>query len=110
MQVGILGALLVAGALPVEPVSLPSTRGAPPPPVQINFTVEGKITKLSPGKLTLSTEGNIIFHVRYDDKTDIQRADGSKGSDKDFRVGVKVKVDGDLTESGEVVAARIAIQ
>jgi hypothetical protein len=110
MRFGILGALLVAGALPVEPVSLPSISGAPPPPVETNFTVEGKITQLSPGKLTLSTEGNIIFHVRYDDKTDIQRADGNKGSDKDFRVGVKVKVDGDLTESGEVVTARIAIQ
>jgi len=110
MQIGSLGALLVLGALPVESAPLPSLRGTPPPPVETNFTVEGKITKLSPGKLTLSTEGNIIFHVRYNDRTDIQRADGSKGSDKNFRAGVRVKVDGDLTESGEVVAARIAIE
>lgn len=75
----------------------------------MNFTVEGKITRHSPGKLTLSTEENIIFHVRYDDKTEIKRKDGSPGSAKDFRVGVKVMVDGELTEAGEIIAQRIEV-
>lgn len=110
MKVGILGAILVVGAVLAPLVSTLGVGGGSAPPEEINFTVEGKITKLFPGKLTLSTEGNIIFHVRYHDKTDIKRADGSKGSEKDFRVGMKVKVDGDLTESGEVAAARIAIE
>jgi hypothetical protein len=76
----------------------------------MNFTVEGKITRLSPGKFTLSTEANIVFHVRYDDKTAIKREDGSKGSAKDFHAGVRVKVEGDLTESGEVAAQTIEIE
>jgi hypothetical protein len=76
----------------------------------MNFTVEGKIARLSPGKFTVSTEANIIFRVVYDDKTEIKRGDGSKASVKDFRVGVKVKVEGDLTEAGEVVAQKIEIQ
>ncbi len=75
-----------------------------------NFTLEGKISKVEPGKFTVSTEGNIIFHVRYEDKTEIKHPDGSAGSPKDFRAGVRVKVEGDLTESGEIVAKRIEVQ
>lgn len=76
----------------------------------MNFTLEGKITKVETGKFTVSSEGNIIFHVRYDDKTEIKYQDGGAGSSKDFRVGVQVKVEGDLTESGEIVAGKIEIQ
>ncbi len=76
----------------------------------MNFTVEGKITRQSPGKFTISTEANIIFHVRYDEKTEIHRSDGSKGSSKDLQVGIKVRVDGELTESGEIVAQKIELQ
>jgi len=76
----------------------------------MNFTLEGKINKMETGKFTVSTEGNIIFHVRYDDKTEIKHQDGSSGSSKDFRVGVQVKVEGDLTESGEIVARKIQIE
>lgn len=85
---------------------------APPllAPQSMNFTVEGKITKHSPGKLTLSTEENMIFVVKYDDQTEIKRPDGSKGAAQDFRVGVKVRIEGDLTESGEVVAQKIEIE
>jgi len=72
--------------------------------------VEGKVTRQTPGKLTLSTEQNIIFHVRYDDKTEIKRKDGSAGSAKDLRVGVRVMVEGDLTESGEIIALRIELE
>lgn len=75
----------------------------------MNFTVEGKITKVSAGKFTISTEANIIFHVSYNDKTEIKRGDGSKGSANDLRPGLRVKIEGDLTESGEVVAQKIEI-
>jgi hypothetical protein len=76
----------------------------------MNFTVEGKITKQAPGKLTISSGENIIFHVRYDEKTDIKKSDGSPGTANDLRVGVAVRVEGELTESGEIIAARIEIQ
>ncbi len=77
---------------------------------EMNFTLEGKISKLSPGKLTISGEGNIIFHVAYNDKTEIKRKDGSAGTPKDFQVGMRIHVDGDLQESGEIIARRISIQ
>ncbi len=80
------------------------------PPQAMNFTVEGRIDRLDPGKFTLSTEENIIFHVRYGDKTEIKRKDGTAGSAKDLRVGLGVRVDGDLTESGEILAQKIVIQ
>ncbi len=74
------------------------------------FTVEGKINRLEPGKITLSTEENMLFHVLYDDKTEIRRKDGSAGTAKDFRVGTLIHVEGDLSESGEILAHRIEIQ
>jgi len=80
------------------------------PPQEMNFTLEGKINRLEQNKFTVSTEENMIFHVRYDDKTEIKRQDGASASAKDLRVGLKVKVGGDLTESGEIVAHRIVIE
>lgn len=80
------------------------------PSQEMNFTVEGKINRLEQNKFTLNSEENILFHVRYDDKTEIKRQDGNSASAKDLRVGLKVKVDGDLTESGEIVAHRIVIE
>jgi len=76
----------------------------------MNFTLEGKIIKVETGKFTVSSEGNIIFHVRYDDKTEIKHKDGRAGSSQDFRMGVQVKVEGDFTESGEIVARTIEIE
>ena len=87
-----------------------SAKGPASVPQGTNFTVEGKITRLAPNRITLSSEGNMIFHVRYDDKTEIKRQDGSPGSEKNLRVGLKVRVDGDLTESGEIVAQKIQLQ
>jgi hypothetical protein len=75
-----------------------------------NFTVEGKINSLDHNKLTLNTEENIIFHVRYDEKTEFKRDDGSAASSKDLRVGLRIRVEGDLTESGEIVAQKIELQ
>ena len=76
----------------------------------MNFTVEGKVNTLGQNKLTLNTEENIIFHVRYDDKTEFKSDDGSPASSKDLRVGSRIKVEGDLTESGEIVAQRIELE
>lgn len=79
-------------------------------PQDTNFTLEGKITQRSSGKLTVSSGQNMVFHVCYTDKTEIQQADGSAGSEKDLRVGVKVRVEGDLAESGEIAARKIEIE
>ena len=76
----------------------------------MNFTVEGKINTLDQNKLTLNSEENMIFHVRYDDKTEFKSDDGSPASSKDLRVGLKVRVEGDLTESGEIVAQKIELR
>jgi len=76
----------------------------------MNFTLEGKINTLDHNKLTVHTEENIIFHVSYDDKTEFKSDDGSPASSKDLRVGLTIKVDGDLTESGEIVAQKIELK
>ena len=101
--------LLLAGVLPftmlrarpsAQPLRLAQESG---------FTLEGKVTQKTAGKLTVSTEENIIFHVRYDEKTDIRLKDGAQGSDKDLREGLKVRVEGNLTESGEISARKIEV-
>jgi hypothetical protein len=74
-----------------------------------NFTLEGKVTQKSAGKLTISTEENIVFHVRYDEKTDIRLKDGAQGSDKDLKTGLTVTVQGEFNQSGEVVAHKIQV-
>jgi len=76
----------------------------------MSFTLEGKITERAAGKLTVSTEENIVFHVNYSKKTEIKRHDGSQGSEKDLRVGVRIKVEGDLAESGEIESRKIEIE
>jgi hypothetical protein len=76
----------------------------------MNFIVEGKVNTLDHNKLTVHTEENIIFHVSYNDKTEFKSDDGSPASSKDLRVGLKIKVDGDLTESGEIVAQKIELE
>ncbi len=74
-----------------------------------SFTLEGKVVRLEGNKFTVGTEDNIVFHVRYTDKTEFRRADGSEGSAKDLRVGVFVHVLGDLAESGEITATKITL-
>ena len=81
-----------------------------PPGQAMNFTLEGKINSLDHNKLTVHTEENIIFHVSYDDKTEFKSDDDSPASSKDLRVGLMIHVDGDLTESGEIVAHRIVLE
>jgi hypothetical protein len=99
--------------------TLAGTRGASAEPRRaplasqeepMNFTLQGTITKLEAETFIVSTEENIIFHVRHNDKTSIKHADGTAASVKDLLVGTKVRVEGDLTESGENVAKKIEIQ
>ena len=53
-----------------------------------NFTLEGKITEKTAGKLTVSTGENMIFHVLYNDKTEIKKKDGSPGTAQDLHTGL----------------------
>src|SRR5215472_19179012 len=73
------------------------------------FDLNGTIHDASKGKFTVDSGQGIFFHVVYDDKTTIVRADGTAGSDEDLMVGATVHVAGDLGETGEVKAARIEI-
>lgn len=75
-----------------------------------SFNLEGKINSLSTGKLTVSTQENIIFHVTYSDKTEIHRKDGSAGSAKDLAVGEEIKIAGELTPAGVIEARRIDLE
>ena len=77
---------------------------------EMNFTLEGKITEKTAGKLTVSTGENIIFHVLYNDKTEIRKKDGSPGTAQDLQIGVAVSVAGDLAESGVITAKKIEIE
>lgn len=108
-----------AGSLLAAELLLASFSGSAPaePPAYFGaqdevsgFTVEGKISKVEAGKFTVSTEENIIFHVRYDDKTEIKHPDGSAATSKEFRVGAHVKAAGEFTDSGEIAAKKIEIQ
>ena len=87
---------------------------APPSAAQqdqgTSFNLEGKINDLSPGKLTVSSQDNMIFHVTYDDKTEIHRKDGTAGSSKDLAAGEQIKVQGELTPAGVVQARRIDLE
>ncbi len=74
-----------------------------------NFTLEGKVTQKGESKLTVSTEENIVFHVRYDEKTDIRLKNGAQGSDQDLRTGLTVAVQGEFNKSGEIVAHKIQV-
>jgi hypothetical protein len=74
-----------------------------------NFNLAGNITAASPGKLTVNTQGEILFHVSYTSQTPIVRKDGSAGTSKDLKVDVYVQVEGQLNSSGVVEAKSIKI-
>jgi len=79
-------------------------------PQESNFDLEGPISKLAAGQLTVDQGQGIFFRVAYDDKTTVSKDDGSPGSEKDFRIGVRVHVIGDLQDSGVVKAQKIEIE
>lgn len=105
----ILGALLVGFALPLVPTNESAPRWDLALAQEMNFTLQGKITQHTGEKLTVNTEGNIVFRVTYNDKTEITQADGSAGTSKDLRVGRTIHVAGDLQESGEIIAHKIEV-
>jgi hypothetical protein len=102
--------LLFAPHIAVTPLVHSSSTTARSSAQDMDFTLQGKITTLAGGKITVSTEENIIFHVRFDDKTDIKKKDGSPGAGSDLRVGLMIGVAGNLEESGEIAAKKIDIQ
>jgi hypothetical protein len=105
----IVSALLVGFAVPLIPTKESAPRLGLALAQEMNFTLQGKITQHTGERLTVNTEGNIIFRVTYNEQTEITRADGSSGSSQDLRVGKTIHVDGDLQESGEIIAHRIEI-
>lgn len=75
-----------------------------------NFDLEGKISQRSKNRLTVDTGQGILFHVTFDDKTSIVRADSSAGSEQDLKVGVKIHAIGELQDSGDIQAQKIEIE
>ena len=102
-------ALFAAPAVSALAGLTPDIKARPASPQAMNFSLEGKITNQTASKLTVSTEENIVFQVTYDEKTDIKYDDGAQGSGQNLRVGVHIKVDGELAESGEINARKIVI-
>lgn len=97
--------------LPLSRAAFSTASPAPALPAQdSDFTMEGKITDKSAGKLTINSGDNIIFHVVYSDSTEIKKKDGSPGTAQDLRIGVKISVAGNLAESGEITAKTIEIE
>ena len=76
---------------------------------EMDFTLEGTVNSLDHNKLTVHTEENIIFHVSYDDKTEFKDEDGKPAHSTDLKVGLRIRVEGDLAESGEIGAQRITL-
>lgn len=101
----LLCALLVSRTTFASPPS-----AGPRPAPQDMFTLQGKITDKSAGKLTISSGENMIFHVLYNDKTEIRKKDGSLGAANDLHIGLTIMAEGDLAESGEITAKKITIQ
>lgn len=81
-----------------------------PPPQNVSFTVTGKITDRSPGKITVDGGQGMLFDVEYNSQTEIQRQDGSSAKPSDLKVGVEVRAEGVLTEAGDIIAKKIVIQ
>ena len=106
-RVAILAGFLLCALLFILSLSrsaVPSARA------EDNFTLEGKITEKAAGKLTVSSGENMIFHVLYNDKTEIKKRDGSPGAAEDLHPGLTISVAGDLAESGEITARKIEIE
>jgi hypothetical protein len=110
-RVAVLAGLLLCTWQFSGPIlSYPRSAVSAPPAQDMNFTLEGKITEKTEGKITVSSGENMIFHVEYNDKTEIKKKDGSPGTAQDLQIGVAVSVAGDLAESGVITAKKIEIE
>jgi hypothetical protein len=98
-----------AGSLKISPNIL-IAQGKNPPPQDISFTLTGKITDQSPGKITVSSGQNMQFDVQYNSQTEIQHQDGTSAKASELKIGVEVRVAGLLTEAGDIIAKKIVIQ
>jgi len=76
----------------------------------IAFSVNGRITEQSAGKLTVDSGQNMLFTVKYDSSTKIRHKDGSPGKASELRIGTKIRAKGVLTEAGDVIAKTITIE
>jgi hypothetical protein len=108
-RIAIVAGLLLAISYVVPALSAPRAP-LPAAPAQDYFTLEGKITDKSPGKVTVSGGENIIFHVVYNEKTAIRKPDGSPATADDLHIGLTIAVAGDLADSGEIAAKTIDIK
>lgn len=106
----IILSLFTSFCLSIPLAARPLRVGNPAAQETMNFSLEGKITQHTGNKLTVNTQGNIVFRVVYSEKTSIARKDGSAGTSQDLPVGVRIFVEGDLTESGEIIAQKISIR
>ncbi len=106
-----LAVLLLLGPVPTGRfLHASGFQGQSPPPQDISFSVNGKITESSPGKLTVDSGQNMLFTVKYDSTTQIQHNDGSPAKASELRVGIKIMAKGDLTEAGDVIAKQITLE
>ena len=109
-RVAVVGLLLCTLQFSRPILPSPRTEALTPLAQDMNFTLEGKITEKTEGKITVSGGDNVIFHVVYNDKTEIKKKDGSPGAAQDLHIGVTVSVAGDLAESGVITAKKIEIE
>lgn len=101
---------LILGLVAVLCVTSFLVRPSPAQQGGSNFDLEGKISERSKNRLTVDTGQGILFHVTFDDKTSIVRADSSAGSEADLKVGVKIHAIGELQDSGDIQAQKIEIE
>ena len=109
-RVAVLAGILICALLLSKTTTSPRSVVPALSAQEMNFTLEGKITDKSEGKLTVNSGENIIFHVLYNDKTEIKKKDGSAGTAQDLHIGLKIAVAGDFAESGEITAKKIEIE
>ena len=104
-----LAALFLAGAGSLK-TGILLGQANNPHPQNVSFTVAGKITDRSPGKITVDSGQGMLFDVVYNSQTEIERQDGTSAKASDLQVGVEVRAEGSLTEAGDVIANKIVIQ
>lgn len=109
-RIALITALLLAFGMFVLPARTLKAQGQNSPSGPISFTVNGKITEASPGKLTVDSGQNMLFTVKYNSTTQIKHSDGSPAKGSDLKVGVKILAKGALTQAGDVIAKTITIK